>query len=150
MICAGCRVKRGVRPLRLWRSSSTLTLSGSILTMLRCVSGVLQNHRARLAELRSTLRQDAVREVRKYLRRDTRREPTAKLRMVKGQQSDRLLAGYLERGEETLEMQLPGGPSGNRPAGRLEHMVRGFTVLMTMTLLLNFNVWSVFGNWHSV
>ena len=76
----------------------------------------LQNHRARLAELRSTLRQEDVREVRKDLRRDMRRELTAKLRMVKGQQLDRLLAGYLERGKETLMMQLPDGPSGDTHA----------------------------------
>ena len=77
----------------------------------------LQNHRARLAELRSTLRQEDVREVRKDLRRDIRWELTAKLRMVKKQQLDKLLARYLERGKETLEMQLPNGPLGDRHAG---------------------------------
>ena len=76
----------------------------------------LQNHRARLAEHRSTLRQEAVQEVRKDLRCHTRRELTAKLRMVKGQQLDRLLEGFLERGKENLEMQLPYGPSGDRHA----------------------------------
>ena len=70
----------------------------------------MQNHRARLDELLSTLRRKAVREVRKDLRRDIRLELTAKLRMVKGQQLDRLLAGYFERGKETLEMQVPDGP----------------------------------------
>ena len=47
----------------------------------------LQNHRARLAELRSTLKQEVVREV-----------------------------GYFERGRETLEMQRPDGPSADRNA----------------------------------
>ena len=45
-----------------------------------------------------------------------KRELTARLRIVKGQQLDRLLAGYLERGKEALEMQLPDGPSGDRHA----------------------------------
>ena len=36
--------------------------------------------------------------------------------MVKGQQLDRLLAGYLERGTDILEMQLLDGPSGDRHA----------------------------------
>ena len=57
-----------------------------------------------------------MREVRQDLRRDKRRELMAKLRMVKGQQLDRLLAGYFVRGKETLEMQLLDGPSGDRHA----------------------------------
>ena len=82
---------------------------------LRHWSG-LQDHRKRLAELRAALRQEVAREIRINLRRDIRRELTAKLRMVKGEQLDRLLAGYFERGKQTLEMQLPGGPSADRHA----------------------------------
>ena len=78
--------------------------------------GVLQDHRTRLAELRSILRQEVDREVRKSLRRDIRRELTAKLRMVKGRQLDRMMSGYFDRGKETLEMQLPDGPSDDRHA----------------------------------
>ena len=80
---------------------------------LRQRSG-LQNHRKRLAELRATLRQEVAREFRINLRRDIRRELTAKLR--KGEQLDRLLAGNFERGKQTLEMQLPDGPSADRHA----------------------------------
>ena len=54
----------------------------------------LQEHRKRLAELRATLRQEAARDIRINLRRDIRRESNAKLRMVKGEQLNRLLAGY--------------------------------------------------------
>ena len=75
---------------------------------LRQWSG-LQIHRKFLAELRATLKQEVARENRINLRRDSRRELTAKLRMVKGEQLDRLLAGYFERGKQTLEMQLPDG-----------------------------------------
>ena len=75
-----------------------------------------QNHRKRLAELRATLRQEVAREIRITLRRNIRRELTAKLRMVKGEQLDRLLAGYFERGKQTLELQVPDGPSADRHA----------------------------------
>ena len=43
----------------------------------------LQEHRKRVAELRATLRQEAARDTRINLRRDIRRELTAKLRMVR-------------------------------------------------------------------
>ena len=36
--------------------------------------------------------------------------------MVKGEQLNRLLAGYFDRGKQTLEMQLPDGPSSDRHA----------------------------------
>ena len=36
--------------------------------------------------------------------------------MVKGEQLNSLLAGYFERGKQTLEMQLPDGPSADRHA----------------------------------
>ena len=75
----------------------------------------LQGHRAKLAELRLALRQK-IGEIRKELRPETRRELTAKLRMMKGRQLDRLLTGYYERGKETLEMQLPHGVSDDRHA----------------------------------
>ena len=74
----------------------------------------LQEHRKRLAELRATLRQEAARDIPINLRRDIRRELTAKLRMVK--QLNRLLAGYFDRWEQTLEMHLPDGPSSDRHA----------------------------------
>ena len=76
----------------------------------------LQEHRKRLADLRTTLRQEAARDIRISLRRDIRRELNAKLRMVKGEQLNRLLAGYFDRGKQTLEMQLPDGPSSDRHA----------------------------------
>ena len=76
----------------------------------------LQEHRKRLADLRTTLRQEAARDIRTCLRRDTRREWNAKLRMVKGEQLNRLFAGYFDRGKQTLEMQLPDGPSSDRHA----------------------------------
>ena len=76
----------------------------------------LQEHRKRLAELRATLRQEAARDIRISLRRDIRRELNAKMRMVKGEQLNRLLAGYFDRVKQTLEMQLPDGPSSDRHA----------------------------------
>ena len=81
-------------------------------TSIRQWSG-LQEHGKRLAELRTTLRQEAARDIRISLRRDTRRELSAKLRMVKKEQLNRLLAGYFDRGKQTLEMQLPDGPSSD-------------------------------------
>ena len=50
------------------------------------------------------------------LRRDIRREVNAKLRIVKGEQLNRLLAGYFDRGKQTLEMQFADGPSSDRHA----------------------------------
>ena len=76
----------------------------------------LQEHRKRLAELRATLRQEAARNIRINLRRDKRRELNAKLLMVNGEQLNRLLAGYFDRGKQTLEMQLQDGPSSDRHA----------------------------------
>ena len=70
----------------------------------------LQGHRSRLAGLRFDLRLKTG-EARKDLRRKIRRELTAKRRTVKGSQLDRLLSENFERGKETLEMQLPDGPS---------------------------------------
>ena len=72
----------------------------------------LQEHRKRVAE--ATLRQEAARDIRISLRRGIRRELNAKLRMVKGDQLNRLLAGHFDRGKQTLEMQLPDGPSSDR------------------------------------
>ena len=67
----------------------------------------LQEHRKRLAELRATLKQEAARDIRISLRR---------MRMVKGEQLNRLLAGYFDREKQTLEMQLPDGSSSDRHA----------------------------------
>ena len=77
---------------------------------------VFQEHKKHFADLRTTLRQQAARDIRISLRRDIRRELNAKLRMVKGEQLNRLLAGYFDRGMQTLEMQLPDGPSSDRHA----------------------------------
>ena len=57
---------------------------------------ILQEHRKRLADLWTTLRQEAARDIRISLRRDIRRELNAKLRMVKGEQLNRLRAGYFD------------------------------------------------------
>ena len=76
----------------------------------------LQEHRKRLAELRATLTQEAARDIRIGLRRDIRRELTAIMRRVKGEQLNRLLAGYFDRAKQTLEMQLPDGLSSDRHA----------------------------------
>ena len=87
----------------------------------------LQEHRKRLADLRTTLRQEAARDIRISLRRDIRRELNAKLRMVKGEQLNRLLAGYFDRGKQTLEIQLPDGPSSDRHASLLVSLQSQFT-----------------------
>ena len=68
---------------------------------IRQLSG-LQEHRKRRADLRTTLRQDAARDIRIGLRRDIRRELNSKLRMVKGEQLNRLLAGYFDRGKQNV------------------------------------------------
>ena len=78
----------------------------------------LQEHRKRLAELRNTLRQEAARDIRISLRRDIRRELNAKLRMVKGEQLNILLAGYFDREKQTLEMQLWMAPHQTDMRGR--------------------------------
>ena len=76
----------------------------------------LQEHRKRLADLRNTLRQEAARDISISLRREIRRELNAKLRTDKGEQLNRLVAGCFDRGKQTLEMQLPDGPSSYRHA----------------------------------
>ena len=58
---------------------------------------VLQEHKKRLAELRATLRQEAARDIRISLRRETRRKLNAKLRMIKGELNI-LIDGYFDRG----------------------------------------------------
>ena len=76
----------------------------------------LQDHRKRLDDLRNMLRQETAREVRKELRRDNRKEVAAKVRMLKGEQLDRLVSGYFDRGRQSFEMELADGPSTNRHA----------------------------------
>ena len=71
----------------------------------------LQEHRKRLADLRNTLRQEAARDIRISLRREIRRDLNVQSRMDKGEQLNRLVAGYFDRGKQMLEMQLPDGPS---------------------------------------
>ena len=90
--------------------------------------------------------------IRINLRRVIRRELNAKLRMVKGEQLNRLLAGYFDRGEQTLEMQLPDGPLPTDLCGPLQrvNMAVRSTVMTTKMRISNWNVWFVFRNWHSV
>ena len=112
----------------------------------------LQEHRKRLAELRATLRQEAARDIRISLRRDIRRELNAKMRMVKGEQLNRLLAGYFDREKQTLEMQLPDGPLQTDMRGLLQRVNMAVRSIATMTTMwiFNSNVWSAFNIWHSV
>ena len=72
--------------------------------------------------------------------------------MVKGEQLNRLLAGYFDRGKQTLEMQLPDGPSSDRHAWAAAAGEHGREVYVTMTTMwiVNSNVWSAFNIWHSV
>ena len=74
----------------------------------------LQEHRDRLEDLRKLLRQEAAREIRKEIRRDIRREVAAKVRLPKGEQLDKLISGYFDRGKQSFEMQLQDGPSTSR------------------------------------
>ena len=54
----------------------------------------LQEHGARVEDLRKLLRQEAAGEIRKEIRRDIRREVAAKVRLLKGEQLDKLISGY--------------------------------------------------------
>ena len=63
----------------------------------------LQDHRKRLENLRNMLRQEAVREVRKEIRRDIRKEVAGKVRMMKGEQLDKLISGHFNRGKQSLK-----------------------------------------------
>ena len=112
----------------------------------------LQEQRKRLAELGDTLRQEAARNIRINLRRDIRRELNAKLRMVKREQLNRLLAGYFDRGKQTLEMQLPDGPSSDRHAWAVAAGEHGREVYRddNNNEVFNSNVWFAFSIWHSV
>ena len=74
----------------------------------------LQEHRKRLDDLRNILRKETAREIRKEIRRDIRKEVAAKVRMVKGEQLNRLITGYFDRGKQSCEMQLQDGPSTNK------------------------------------
>ena len=58
----------------------------------------LQEHRKRLDDLRNMLRQEIAREIRKEIRRDIRKEVAAKVRTMKGEQLDKLISGYFDRG----------------------------------------------------
>ena len=86
------------------------------------------------------------------LRRDTRWELNAKLPMVKGEQLNRLLAGYFDRGKQTLEMQLPDGPLPTDTRGLLlrVNMVARFCVMITTTWIFKCSVWFDFSVWHSL
>ena len=57
------------------------------------------------------LRQETAREVRKGIRRDIRKEVAAKVRMMKGEQLNKLISGYFDRGKQSFEMQLQDGSS---------------------------------------
>ena len=74
----------------------------------------LQEHRKRLDDLRHMLRQETVREIRKEIRRDIRKEVAAKVRMMKGEQLDKLISGHFDREKQSSEMQLQDGPSTNK------------------------------------
>ena len=76
----------------------------------------LQEHRKRLDDLRNMLRQETARMIRKEIRRDIRKEVAAKIRMMKGEQLDKLITGYFDRGKQSFEMQLQDGPSTNKHA----------------------------------
>ena len=102
----------------------------------------LQEHRKRLADLRTTLRQEAAPDIRISLRRDTS-GMDAKLRMVK----EAHLAGNFDRGKQTLGMQLPDGPSSDRHAWAA---VARFIVMTTTMWIFKCNVWFDFNIWHSV
>ena len=119
-------------------------------TAIRQRSG-LQEHRKRLADLRTTLRQEAARDIRISLRRDIRRELNAKLRMVKGEQLNILLATYFDRGKQTLEIQLPDGPSSDTRGLLLRVNMAARSIVTTTTMwIFNCNVWFAFSIWHSV
>ena len=80
-------------------------------------SGTLcRNTESGLEDLRTLLRQEAAREIRKEIRRDSRREVAAKVRLLKGEQLDKLISGYFDRGKQSFEMQLQDAPSTNRHA----------------------------------
>ena len=66
----------------------------------------LQEHGERLEDLRKLLRQEAAGEIRKEIRRDIRRKVAAKARLLKGEQLDKLISGYFDRGKQSSEMQL--------------------------------------------
>ena len=105
----------------------------------------------RLADLRTTLRQEAARDIRISLRRDVRRELNAKLRVVKVEQLNRLLAGYFDRGKQTLEMQLPDGPSSDRHAWAVAAGKHGREIYRDDNNMWMYkcNVWFVFSIWHT-
>ena len=92
-------------------------LLGSTLTTPPYGNGAdFRNTENDLQSFRASLRQEVAREIRINLQRGIRRELTAKLRMMKGEQLNELLAGYFERWKQTLEMQLLNGPSADRHA----------------------------------
>ena len=74
----------------------------------------LQEHRKRLDDLRNMLRQETARQIRKEIPRDIRKEVAAKVRTMKGEQLDKLISGYFDRGKQSFEMQLQDGPSTNK------------------------------------
>ena len=86
-------------------------LLGLTLTTLPYDNGVDFKSTGNALQISGPLRQEAARDIRISLRRDIRRELNAKLRLVKEEQLNILLAGYFDRGKQTLEMQLQDGPS---------------------------------------
>ena len=82
----------------------------------------LQEHGERLEDLRKLLRQAATGEIRKEIKRDIRREVAAKVRLLKGEQLDKLISGYFDRGKQSFEMQSQNGPSTSRHDWEL-HMI---------------------------
>ena len=128
-------------------------LLGSTLTTQPYDSGAdFRSTGNALPELRATLRQEAARDIRISLRRDICREQTAKMRMVKGEQLNRLLAGYFDQEKQTLEMQLRMALLRMDMRGLLlrVNMAVRFIATMTKMWIFNSNVWSAFNIWHSV
>ena len=95
----------------------------STLTTPPYGSGVAFRNTERLAEFLATLRQEAARDIQNNLRRDIRCELTAKLRMVKGEHLNWLLAGYVERWKQKVEMQFSNGPSWMEMRGLLRRAI---------------------------
>ena len=74
----------------------------------------MQEHRERLEDLRKLLKQAAIGEIHQEIKRDIRREVPAKVRLLKGEQLDKLISGYFDRGKQSFEMQSQNGPSTSR------------------------------------
>ena len=112
----------------------------------------LQEHRKRFADLRNTLRQEAARDIRISLRREIRWELNAKSRLDKGEQLNRLVAGYLIERNKRWKCNYQMVPLQTETRGLLllqENMVAKFIAMMTTMWMFKCNVWCVSNIWHS-